>query len=333
MVSYSGCIRVFKEAYALKKRGYTVDLLATKKAFGFNHYDTFGMYFDKEQLIRAVQASPADIFHVHNEPDWIVSATREATNKPVIFDVHDPESMRWVAEPDQDEYDAYKSADALIFTSNGCMNYAMKFHEKKPTLVLPCYALEDYANPYITNVSWSSVVYEGGLSEGRNDYKGLIHGRESALDMRDYTEVVEAFINQGFNVFLFGANKKAYKVYEDLGAVVTGGIHYPNLMTALRPFGLGLVGATRSYELMEAAMPNKLFEYLSQGVVPVLMNMTEAYEYVKEKNIGIKLESFNNIGEQLAEAKSMKENILKYMPDYFMENHIDGVISLYKSLV
>ena len=103
MVSDHGCIRVFKLAIALMEKGHTVDLITRQPPFGHNKFATMSIFFDREQLIRCVQASPADLFHVNNEPDWLVGAVRSGTDKPVVYDIHDLASLQWQRKPDKDD--------------------------------------------------------------------------------------------------------------------------------------------------------------------------------------------------------------------------------------
>lgn len=330
MVSNHGCIRVFKESMALMERGYTVDIVANQAPFGYNKFETLSVFHDREQLKRIIAASPADIFHVHNEPDWLVYETREATGKPVVYDIHDLESMRWDAEPDDDENKAFAAADGYVHVSHTCREAAYKYHTPKPDTVLPCYALREYVVENPGDVSVNSIVYAGGLSSAPLTEETP---QGTRMNMRNYGAAVEAFTKQGFNFHLISASRLNDLYYENLGGVVSSELVYPVLMRALRPFGFGLVGSVVPTPLMQAAMPNKLFEYLTQGVVPVLLNMDEAGEFVRSRGIGYVLNGLDNLRDQLAGHEQTRKRLLEQRHEFVMESHIDAVIDLYRKVM
>ena len=139
MVSDHGCIRVFKEAKALRDLGYIVELIVGRLPTGTQAFSTLSIWTDHEQFKREVAASSADIFHIHNEPDWMVRETREATKKPIVYDIHDLESMRWNGRCKQDEQDAFDCADAYVHVSDPCKAFADYVHADKihkPNIVL-----------------------------------------------------------------------------------------------------------------------------------------------------------------------------------------------------
>lgn len=333
MVARHGCIRVWKEALALKKRGHVVDVVAQEVFFGFNHFETFGLYHDPAQLRRAVRASSAEVVHVHNEPDWLVPVCREATDRPIVFDVHDLESLRWQREPDETERAAFAAADGFVHVSDVCAAAAARHHgSRKPGVVLPCYALGDlYSDPETCqHPSWGTVVYEGGLSTTQMPREQDGH---QVIDMRGLECVVEAFIDQGFGFHIFPATPRDDLVYENLGAVVSKPLAYTTLLIALRPFGYGFVGSPHSAALLEAALPNKLFEYISQGVVPVVWNAGRAAQFVREHGVGIVLDGLESLREQLADGPLIRERILEKRREFAMERHIGVVEDLYAQVL
>lgn len=335
MVGSHACIRIFKQSNALMARGHTVDLLAKNPPFGFDRFNTVSVYHDEEQLKRTVSASRAQIIHVHNEPDWIVRASKEVSGgRPVVYDIHDLESMRWQAKPDEDEYAAFGSADAYVHVSQPCKEAAERYHGNgKPYTILPSYASAEFMAPDpLGDPSWDSIVYEGGLSYTPTVWSTATN---SAMhSMRYYGDTVKAFCDQGYNFSIYGPNQhEGNYTYENFGAVVGGGLVYPVLMRALRQHGFGLVGAERSYPLMEAAMPNKLFEYMSQGVVPFCLNASTAADFCEEYGVGIRLNGSDNLKAQLASGPECRENIKRFRHEWTMENHIQQVEGLYQELL
>lgn len=333
MVARHACNRVVKEAVALKQRGHVVDGVAQEVMFSFDQFETYGLYHDAEQLKRAVRASRADIIHVHNEPDWMVGFCREATDRPIVFDVHDLESLRWQRPPDPVELAAFAAADGFVHTSDVCAAAAAKYHgTAKPVAVLPCYTNEGFYPGEGADVepSWGTVVYEGGLSTSS---VRKVSEELTEVDMRGHEPIVEAFVSQGFYFHLYPSVPRADSVYENLGAVVSQPLPYPTLMIALRSYGYGFVGGAHQAPLLDAAMPNKLFEYIAQGVVPVVWNCRRAARFVQEHGVGIVLEGLGNLREQLAQGPEIRKRVLAKRREFAMERHIGVVEDLYAQVL
>ena len=49
-----------------------------------------------------------------------LAAIREVTDKPIIYDIHDLESLRWQREPDQYELNAFGMSDGWVHVSDPC---------------------------------------------------------------------------------------------------------------------------------------------------------------------------------------------------------------------
>jgi hypothetical protein len=348
MISQHGCIRVFKESWALKQAGYEVHLVANQDAFGWNMYDSFMKYVDDaglQKAVRLLETAGVDIFHVHNEPNSLATVTRDATTRPIVFDVHDLDALRWKDEPDspyKDEVDAFEAADGFVHVSYPCRDHAEKiFGNSKPTRVLHSFVNERFLlqPDDLRGSGYASIVYEGGLSTNNNvqimeDIKGTEKQRVT-FNMRFYGPMVESFINQGFAVGLMSALDLPDNYYENLGAFVTTGLPYPTMLAGLRPYGFGFVGACISAPLMEAALPNKLFEYLSQGLVPVCLFCDEAEKFVEKYQCGVVIEDFDNLQEKLSPTvwATERQQVLKLLPEFTMESHIGAIKDLYEEVM
>jgi hypothetical protein len=84
---------------------------------------------------------------------------------------------------------------------------------------------------------------------------------------------------------------------------------------------------------MMAAMPNKLFEYMSQGVVPLILNAAEAGKFCRENGgIGVEVESLDDLHEILLAGRVARERILATREEMVMENHIQPLIDLYEEI-
>lgn len=323
-------IRAFKQAVVMMDRGHTVELATpTPQFYGFNAFTATYLYTDSNSLQRVIETSRADVIHVHSDPLRLVNLVRElAPNRVVIHDVHDPESLRTGAEPTQDERDAMSLPDGLIHVSEGCRAHSEKLHGTgKPTIVSYS-AVPQYLYGQARHPSFDALVYQGGLTSAVADERGLRY-------FRNMQYVVERFIAQGYNVTLYAAGDfEIDGSYNALGAFVARHVPYGALLTGLRMHGFGFVGAPMVTGIIKHCMPNKLFEYISQGVVPVCWNADEAGAYVTELGIGVHLRGdLNDLRRQLREGPRLRERLLKINKQLSMEAQAAPLEQFYQSFI
>ena len=120
ILSHHGCIRVMKQGFALM-RNHDVHFMqnsVTDEAFLLPMKEC-SFYTTRESLTAKLAVMPDfDVIHVHNEPDWLVTAAKKAKpNTPVVYDCHDLDSQRDGEKANPDEIEAMKVADAYIFPS------------------------------------------------------------------------------------------------------------------------------------------------------------------------------------------------------------------------
>lgn len=334
MVSHHGCIRVVKQALALKARGHWVEILTQHEPFAFNRFDRVTMWHDAAQLTRGVWDSHADIVHVHNEPDWLVSAARAGTSRPVIFDIHDLDSLRMQAAPSDEERAAFAAADGYVHVSEPCRVAAERAHPahtEKPATVLPCYVNAEFYSEVVPRSSPDCLVYEGGLSV-KDDV--VEHHGQAIVNIRNLRPLVGAAVSAGLQVGLCPGTALTDHTYENLGAAVWGPLPYPVMLRSLRPYGWGFVGACANIPLMQAAMPNKLFEYLSQGVVPVVYQADTAAAFVRTHGIGVVLASLAEWAPLWeADHAALRQRVIETRDQWTMERHIGAVEQLYHDVL
>ena len=325
------CIRSFKETMPMIARGHEVEVVARSHTFGFNIYTRVYTWGDLKQLARTIETSQADVIHVHSEPDWLVSFAKEhAGTRPVVYDCHDPESMRTWSAPGKDEIEAFKAADAIIHVSEPCRVHCESYHGKgKPTITLYSFVNGNFYNQS-RDVNWSSICYEGGLTTEVSEGK-FAH-------FRNLTYVVQKFVEAGFNVSLFAAGSAEIDLtYESIGALMVRDLPYTTMLTGIRNHAFGFVGSPAVTKLMNAAMPNKLFEYISQGVVPVCWNADTAGEFVQRNGVGIWLKPENDLGnlrdELLSRGPAMRRNLLRIRDRWKMETQAEPLEKFYQSLL
>lgn len=340
MVSDHGCIRVSKMGRALAQAGHLVELLThSGLPFGFDAFTTVGVWADEAQLRRAVMFSKAQVFHVHNEPDWFVAVVKEAAGgRPVIYDVHDLESLRnWGSGADKHELAAFAAADGIIHVSEPCKQIAEQTHPesaKKPNRVIYSFVNEMFVQDApLPSPCWHSVVYEGGVSA---DEFGPTRSGEKGYNMRWYVPVAQALQKAGLAFTVYAASgQDVGTAYQDAGAVVAEALQYPTLLRALRIHGWGLVGAVHSFPLMHAAVPNKLFEYISQGVVPLVLNSETSAAFVRSYQCGIVLDGLEQIEAQIQDYdwNHLRQNVLALRSMMTMETQVSQLIALYEEVL
>jgi hypothetical protein len=332
MVARLGRIRELKQAIALMNHGATVELLATGSTYGEFFYHASHRFSDANQLRETVKNSVADLFHVHNEPDWFVSAIREVTDKPIVFDVHDLASLRSGKAPTEQEVSAFRDADAIVHNSEAAKAAAEKWHGNgKPNIVFYPYVNKLFIGTALRDVSWNSICYEGGLSG--NPTLSL---RDGAVvpNYRKWDGIVDEVSKQGYHIDFYPAFSFDHRAYPLGPCTIHEPLSYPALMSALRPHGFGLVGAPVDSPLVQTAMPNKLFEYISQGVVPIIINAAEASRFCAENgDIGIDIDGFDYLDIRLSSGERKRKRILDIRKTLAAENHISRLIGLYREVL
>jgi len=326
----TSCIRTFKESKIMLERGHEVEAVAQMHSFGFNIYTRAYSWGDLTQLARTIKTSHADIVHVHSEPDWLVPFAKEhAGTRPVVYDCHDPESLRTWSAPGPAEIEAFKVADAIIHVSEPCRVHSESYHGNgKPTLMLYSYVNANFYNQ-ARDVNWSSMVYEGGLT--------TLEREDKFVHYRNLTYVVQKFIESGYNVSLFAAGSSEIDLsYESMGAMMVRDLTYTAMLNGVRNHAFGFVGSPAVTKIMNAAMPNKLFEYISQGVVPVCWNADTAGEFCQHNGVGIWLkpdDDLSNLQKKLSRGPALRRNMLRVRDQWKMETQAEPLEKFYQSLL
>ena len=338
MVSMHGCIRVFKQAYVLQKLGHEVHHCAMRTSFGYEKYHTFSLYNTEAEGIRLIKhmARTCDIFHVHNEPDWIVSMVRKATGKPIIYDVHDLEHVRTGEPPDEHESRAFQDCDGIVHTTEATKASAEAAHDikNKPNCVLPPAVPADFlpSDQIANNCCWGTLVYEGGISA--YEMTPSSNGGKPMPSFRYYLPIIKPFLKAGYQPYFYAGNPTDAGAYEHEGAVVYGHLPWNVMMRALPMFEIGFVGAVVDSPIMQQSISNKFFEYVACGVVPVICLSGQASAFANQFDLAIDLD-VNKGPESISrhEVVKKKQNLMAVRKDIVMENYITKVVNLYKAVM
>ncbi len=328
-------------------RGYDVHLIAKKPSTFANLYKTFAHYSHVDQCLDSIRlhARDTDIFHCHNEPSWFVCAVKEITDKPVILDVHDTYLTRSTPEEAREALDAGKPhvyvnneernsmqiADGLNFVSmpvrDACQSV---FKLEQPHNVLPSYVPSSLYR-YEFQVWFGGLVYEGRVTipEQHENLKG-----GTGSHYCDYQDVAKKAKELGidFHIYAGKEDKRFLEVYDDL-AFVHPGYPYSNLLDMISRHDWGLVGNTVKNTQWDAAMPNKLFDYLAAGVPSVVIGASESAKLVAEYGIGMAVDSLETLAENWSEHRRCREQLFKHRQELSMENHIGSLENLYREVM
>jgi len=284
-VGWHSCIRLVKEAMALKKAGYEVHLLTHAIPTAWNCFDSVTVYYDDTQFCKHLEKvkDEYDIYHVHNEPNSIVVQTIEHVKGTVIFDAHDYDLLR-VPGCQDDEILSVLYCDGMINVSQGIDGYIREVFNLDrlgtPSEVIYSWCLEEHLQPDYGHIR-KGIVYEGGYRTPET--MGI-------FTYRNLFPIVYHLIDQGYEFNLYGNVPDEIRArYNEIGAKAHVAVFYHELLRTLPQYKWGWSGFLNEPRKnhIQWAMTNKLFEYLACGL-PVLTFQTEEQNaFVTENEVGI----------------------------------------------
>jgi len=320
----------------LLKRGHTVDLVTSEVTTFIEHYSTYSLGVSLEQVRESLRRLEphVDFLHAHNEPSYYVSLWKEFSKKPVILDVHDSFLLRTSpAQADKvmeegkmrmrvstEERTNFQLADALVFPSQSMADLVCKeFKLTQPMLVLPSY-LPELFYQYETQPWMGGIVYEG---------KTAINGDSSTNAYCDYRKFDAECKRLGVDFHLYGN-----QMSDEFKAAYPHAFKYPpclmgKMIKRIQAHDWGLVGNVDSYPEWEGAMPNKLFEYLAANIPIVCMNAGEVAKFVLEHDIGIVVNSVEELCARWKEHTEKRKNVVRLRHKFSMDSHIEELEAFY----
>lgn len=350
MVANHCCVRVPKMAIPLINRGHEVHLITARMRNLDEFYASVLYYTDQDQLYNSIKLhKDADIFHVHNEPSWYVTAIKDVLGDvPVVLDVHDSMLVRFNLETDKpdltpkdpykkvviisaDERNNFQLADALVFPSAPMSKHVRDvFDLKQPNLVLYSMLPKGWGKI-------DSYEFLGGITyEGRVDLPYEIEsGKElPCFAYADFTELADQLKEKGIPLFLYMADPSKEKREHYRGKALWGGEHPLDvLLTKLGRHDWGFCGHTREFEIHKYAMCNKLFEYVAAGVPVIAMNAPCMGKFVEKHGLGIQVKSIDELAERWQESRELRKSVVLNRHKWWMENHIERLEKLYRQVL
>lgn len=306
-------------------------------AHSWNTYSSVNLFdaggdgnIDTRQLANAVQLlSPhVDLFHVHNEPNWLFDAVKKHTDKPVVFDIHDWSSLRKSAPVPEFEIEQEKialaNADGFITPSKGYLQRIETLTRK------PCVQVYSKVGSWLfptPSEPKPGLTFEGGVCEGTKDVFNYPY-----RNWAEWAKEAAGHLEGEEKVYFYTANTNNYESYQHEKVEVSQPLAYPALLQALSQHSVGIVGSPFPVEDFEDSMPNKLFEYVASGIPVICLNSPEAKRFVEEHGLGV------GVADPQEAVKAMRElsrdcDIRKRRWEYAMEAEIPKLAGFYREVM
>jgi len=349
------CIRALKLAKGLKGAlgedvslvfGYLDRTLTELYGYGDEFFDEFVKLSNPQKSISELaKRYKPDIIHSHNAPDFLtVSAINAVDDIPVIHDTHDALTMRkmgYYAGDDEariqeyadEEKIANEESDGRLYVTEGVGDYIRKrYTVDESDLVFRNYVSEDMMPRYLTDKFSDKdgeihIVYAGTITsqiEGHHyDLRGI------------FREIAE----QGFHIHIYAAREdEAYSLLAEGEDLVHYHGHFPQkalMHNELHKYDFGWAGFNdvMNKEHLDVALPNKAIEYIACGLPVLTLPHKTLSEFVEEHKVGLVINSFDDMKEQLSESNELKEIVLRKRYEFTIENNIYRLVQFYTDLI
>lgn len=335
------CVRAHKEAWILLENGHEV-FLATERPmhnFGWRDYSSCNLVWtghldgyqpDRSQFASTIQmmSSHVDLFHVHNEPDWIVKVVKDNTDKPVVYDVHDMVSQRMGAI-DLWEREAMDACDAIVVPSGKYKQILQRRVPLKPIVeILSCVPMK--LMPTVRRKPERlGIVYEGGL-------KGKPKERSDQFEFRSWKDVFLQISMMNIGVWAYPSSaEEDYSEYKGSGIIVMPTLRYDELLKNLTAHEAGLVGSPVPNGAFDGALPNKMFEYIAAGIPVIAYNAPDAEAFLVSTGFGVGVKDVTEIPEVLDRfhEEKTRDYVWEMRKHWAMETQAQKLITLYNQLL
>lgn len=349
------CIRALKLAKGLKGAlgedvslvfGYLEKTLTELYGYGDEFFDEFVKLGNPEKSVsELVQKYKPHIIHSHNAPDFLtVSAINAVDDIPVIHDTHDALTMRKmgyyagddaarIQEYADEEKIANEESDGRLYVTEGVGDYIRKrYSVDESELVFHNYVSEAMIPRYLTDKLSDKdgeihIVYAGTITS-------KIEGHH--YDLR---EIFREIAEQGFHIHIYAAREdEAYPLLAEEEDLIHYHGHFPRKMLMhdeLQKYDYGWAGFNDviNKEHLDVALPNKAIEYIACGLPVLTLPHKTLSEFVEKHKVGLVINSFDDMKEQLFESNEIKEIVLKKRYEFTIENNISQLIQFYTGLI
>jgi len=308
MIGKHTCIRVIREAQALKSIGYEVDCLSGKLSYGTDIFDKLYFFHDEKQFKNHIYElkNKYSVVHVHNEPDnmitWAADVLKDS-EKPfaLIHDCHDSDLIRRGYIP-VDERLAYNNADAVIYVSEPIQQMCNQVH----SITIPTMVLYNYPTQHMidnTKIDWGKVqqrrglIYEGGVNPIGDSEE--IRQMNIVFKYRNLFPLFQQLITQGNEVHVYAGNSDAYNTGQFTGCILHPPTRFDILLQEMTQFKYNLLifnNEDKKQNQVNFTTANKCFDGLAAGLPALACWCEETEKYVAKHNIGWRFDNLKTIG-------------------------------------
>jgi hypothetical protein len=235
---------------------------------------------------------------------------------------------------------AYENSDKIIHVSEKFIDYCNRLYKIKPSQVI----LSSPSKKYITiknNTNINKVhydfVYQGGIFDP--SWK-----KKWKYSYRNYFPIFKSILDEGHHLHLFTKiNEIKLPTYAKLNEEFNtfhmhGHLEYKDLILKMSEYDFGLAGfnfdnieSSSAIKYLNAALGNKMFDYLSAGIPVITFNANAMTNFLISNKCG--LEKTTQISwNSLIEKKIDTNQIKKIANKFCMENQIKKLINIYEEL-
>lgn len=335
-VSRAGCLRVMKEAIALKNAGHKVILITNNKEINSSIFDLCIVYTNVKQLETAIgMVRPhTEIFHVHNEPNYPATIIRELfLDAKIVLDVHDSNYWRIEQKPDlpmidwADEDVAVRCSDALVLPSVSALEDFKLRYGNIPMLFLP-------AAYNISQLRYKPASFYGGVvSQGGHSIP-----KDFPCDnYRDYTKLYSELVSKKIMVYAYSISfndteSETTKHYKALG-VNLGSYDYEEMLNILSGHTWNIVGNVGNHYVWKFSLPNKFYDACAVGLPSVNFSNPEVAKIIDQYDIGINVNSVDEFIARWGEHSEKRKNLMLCRKELSLDRQIPNLINLYQEIL
>lgn len=313
-IQNAACIRTYKIARVMREEGYHVYLLYTL-APPYAAYEEFADIFEDiwgfssaNGIVDFISNSDFDIVHCSNEPDILVNIVQK-TNKPVVADTHDMQSIRGDIEIDalNLEYLANTGSDGVIYVSTYIADIAKDKYklDNKEVFVVNNLVMEQVLlSRTLPKLSLSDheihCVYEGGVVGDDKE------------NHRFFDIMWKKIADAGVHIHFYSPSNIAYcKRLENISGLIhyEGSVSGERLIREMTKYdcGLALFNSVDNNRFhLEGASPNKVYEYINAGLPVATAGIKSLKEFVEGYHVGMALDFSKDIRQQLEEVRKLQ---------------------------
>lgn len=311
------CSRAVKMATAAKNHGVRSDALCQgyppHMEESFDNLTVVPRMSDSEWK-RRIAASSADVVHVHGDLGgyWLAPLVREATDKPLLLNVHDLPSDRELIS-DIHEAEAFACADALLWVTERQRDFAARvgLPIDKPSATVANFVSSDLFidKPVLPHIG--GLCYEGGAQP-----------RGDAAAWRDLSAVADTV-----PLHIYPGNSGV-----DYGIVHPTEFELSILLHRMSQHDWNFIGVWPANDAWNNSIPNKFGEGLAAGLPFIALNVP-LLEPMAEAGLGICVYNLSDLKKAARQnPKPYKKAVMAQRRQYTMEAHIEPYIDLLRGL-